>query len=231
MNKVLLIFGSNGALGKGVTDVLLQKDYDKVYLFDFHPAEINNSKVEQIEVKDLSIEENVKNAFAHVIPSKSSSFFLFSTVGGFAGGKTIRKTETEEWDRMININLKTGFLIAKYFSILVEKSHSGSICFTSAYTGLNAEAGKAAYGASKAALIHLIKTIDLESKELNLTANAIAPYIIDTPANRSWMKDADYDTWIKPDEIGEFIHSVFSSYNFVSGNIFKLTHRFNKKII
>jgi NAD(P)-dependent dehydrogenase (short-subunit alcohol dehydrogenase family) len=99
---------------------------------------------------------------------------------------------------------------------------------TSAYTGLLAESGKAVYGISKAAVIHLIKSLAEEGTDINLSANAIAPFIIDTPANREWMKDADYDAWIKPAEIGELVDSIFQSYNLLSGNIYQLKYRFNK---
>ncbi len=154
-------------------------------------------------------------------------YIIFSgTVGGFTGGKKIWETEVGYFDRMINMNLKTNFLIAKYFSLLVKNSHSGSICLTSAYTGLVAEDGKGVYGASKAALIHMVKTLAEEGKEINLSANAIAPYIIDTPSNREWMTDSDYEKWIKPSEIGEFVDSIFQNYNLISGNIFKLKYRF-----
>lgn len=228
MKKELLIFGASGALGNGVTEIFLRKNYDKIYLFDFKHKEIAQRNVKQITVKDLSDEENVKNAFSEITPSKDSVFFLFSTIGGFIGGKKIWETEIGYFDRMINMNLKTSFLIAKYFSLLVKQSHSGSICLTSAYTGLVAEPGKAVYGTSKAALIHLIKSLAEEGNEINLSANAIAPFIIDTPANREWMKDADYEAWIKPSEIGEFVDSIFQSYNLLSGNIYQLKYRFNK---
>jgi NAD(P)-dependent dehydrogenase (short-subunit alcohol dehydrogenase family) len=229
MKKQLLIFGSNGALGKGVTNTLLKKDYDKYYLFDFHPQEREGKNITQFAVKDLSIEENVKNAFQNISPSKETAYFLFSTVGGFVGGKTVWETSVEEWDKMMTMNLKTGFLIAKYFSELVKNSHSGSIFFTAAFTGLKAESRKAAYGASKGALIHLVETLAKEGIVLKLTANAIAPYIIDTPANRDWMQDSDFESWMRPGEIGEFIHSIFTNYHFITGNIFKLTHRFSAK--
>lgn len=228
MKKELLIFGASGALGNGVTEVFLKKNYEKVYLFDFKHKEIAQTNVQQIIVKDLSIEGNVKKAFSEIEPSKEKVFYLFSTIGGFTGGKKIWETETGDFDRMINMNLKTSFLIAKYFSLLVKDSHSGSICLTSAYTGLVAEPGKAVYGTSKAALIHLIKTLAEEGKEINLSANAIAPFIIDTPANREWMKDANFEDWIKPEEIGEYVNSIFQSYNLLSGNIYQLKYRFNK---
>jgi NAD(P)-dependent dehydrogenase (short-subunit alcohol dehydrogenase family) len=229
MKQKLLIFGSSGALGNGVTDVFLKKDYDEIYLFDFKHKELSSDKIIRIIVKDLSEEKNVKEAFSNVKPNKDSAYYLFSTVGGYFGGKKIWETEVGYFDRMINMNLKTNFLIAKYFSILIQNSHSGSICLTSAYTGLFEEEGKALYGASKAALIHLVKTLAEEGKEINLSANAIAPFIIDTPSNREWMTNSDYEKWIKPAEIGEFVNSIFQNYNLVSGNIFKLKYRFNRE--
>jgi len=228
MKKELLIFGSDGALGNGVTEVFLTKDYDKIYLFDFKHKEISQPKVKQIIVNDLSDEENVIKVFNELKPSKDSVFFLFSTIGGFTGGKKTWETDSEDFDKMINMNLKSNFLITKHFSSLVRKSHSGSICLTAAFTGLSAEAGKNIYGTSKAALIHMIKTLAEEGKEIKLSANAIAPFIIDTPANREWMKEGDYEKWLKPVEIGEFVNSMCQNYHIVSGNIFILKDRFNK---
>jgi NAD(P)-dependent dehydrogenase (short-subunit alcohol dehydrogenase family) len=229
MKKVLLIFGANGALGKGITAALINKNYDKIYLLDFkfdEEIEDGSGSLEKIIIRDLSIEENVSGVFEKIHPSKDTLFFLYSTVGGFAGGKTIRETDEAEWNKMMDINLKSNFFIAKYFSRLVEKSAGGSICFTAAETGVNPEAGKAAYGTSKSALIHLVRTLALEGQAIKLSANAIAPYILDTPANRNWMQDADYKKWIKTEEIGELAHSIFQNFHFISGNILRLSSRF-----
>jgi len=227
MKRELLIFGSNGALGKGVTSILKTKDYNKIYLFDFHTEEDDSIPgIVHVKIDDLSVEENIKQAFSHVKSSDNTAFFLFSSIGGFSGGEKIWETDLEDCKRMIDMNLTTSFLLAKYFSLLVKKSHSGSICFTAAYTGLFPEAEKAEYGTAKGALIHLITSLAEESDELKLSANAIAPYIIDTPANRKWMKDAETESWIRPEEIGELIYSLFSNYNFISGNIIRLKNRF-----
>jgi NAD(P)-dependent dehydrogenase (short-subunit alcohol dehydrogenase family) len=227
MKKELLIFGSNGALGQGVARILKTKDYDRIYLFDFNLKEENTDPTTvHIKIKDLSVEENIKQAFSRIKVSKDTSFFLFSTIGGFAGGKKVWETDLDEFEKMINMNLTTSFLLAKYFAILVKDSHSGSICFTAAYTGLFPENAKTAYGTSKGALIHLVNSLAEEGNEINLSVNAIAPYIIDTPANRGWIKDADFENWMKPEEIGELIHSLFNNYNFVNGNIIRLKNRF-----
>ena len=228
MRKEILIFGANGALGKGITRTILKKDYNKIYLVDFH---IENEKLDfesvvKVNSEDLSVEKNVERIFSKISPAKNTLFFLYSTVGGFSGGKSISDTNESEWDKMMDINLKSGLWIAKYFSRLVAKSAGGSICFTAAETGVNPEAGKSAYGTSKSGLIHLVRTLALEGNDINLSANAIAPYIIDTLANRDWMKDADYSRWIKPEEIGELAHNIFSNFHFISGNVFRLTSRF-----
>jgi NAD(P)-dependent dehydrogenase (short-subunit alcohol dehydrogenase family) len=228
MDKKLIIFGANGALGKGVTKSLLSKDYDEFYLFDFKFDEtISDTRVKQILVKDLSIEKNVVAALFEVKTNEKSKLFLYSTIGGFYGGTSVWETEELDFDRMINMNLKTNYFIAKHFSSLVKKSFGGSICFTSAYTGNHPEELKFAYGASKSALNYLVKTLSSEGNAINLSVNAIAPFIIDTPANREWMKNGNYTSWMKPEEIGDLIHSLFQHYNFISGNIIELKKRFN----
>jgi NAD(P)-dependent dehydrogenase (short-subunit alcohol dehydrogenase family) len=228
MKKELLIFGSNGALGKGVTKILSQKDFDKIYLFDFDAADdkIPMTKMITVQIKDLSKEENVITAFSRIKPDKDTFYFLFSTIGGYWGGETIWETKLEDWNRMISLNLNTNFLLAKHFSWLVKGSAGGSICLTAAYIAENPEELKGAYGASKSAVVHLVKTLAMEGEKINLSANAISPYIIDTPANRSWMPDADFTKWIKPEEVGELAFSLFQNFSFISGNIITLKNRF-----
>jgi len=231
MTKELLIFGAQGALGKGISEVLIKEDFSKIYLFDFNleNKKYDNSSVENVRIKDLSKEENVEEAFQSVSLSKDKTFFLYSTVGGYLGGKYIWETESDEWDKAFNMNLKSNFLIAKYFSKLVKESSGGSICFTAAFTGVNPETKKGAYGAAKGALIHLVKTLAVEGEEINLSVNAIAPYIIDTQANRKWMKEGNYEKWIKAEEIGALTSYLFKCYNFITGNVITLTNRFEIK--
>jgi NAD(P)-dependent dehydrogenase (short-subunit alcohol dehydrogenase family) len=222
MKQELLIFGAYGALGRGATSILIEKKFDEVFLFGSHIDEkvkVVRPNIRNILVSDLSVEKNVIEAYSYIEPAADKALFLFSTVGGFAGGKFIWETDESDFDKMLTINLKTNFLLAKHFARLVKESAGGSICFTSAYTGSHADSKKGAYGLSKSALNNLVKTLALEGKEINLSVNAIAPYIIDTPDNRQWMKSADYSKWTKPEELGEIVYGLFKNYNAVSGNI------------
>lgn len=231
MKKELLIFGSGGALGRGVTEVLLGKGYDKIHLFDRNPGKnlSENKSINYVQVEDLTEEENVSKGFQSVQPAGDKLFFLFSTVGGYSGGKSVDETGLADWQKMLDMNLKTSFLIAKYFVKLVKQSAGGSILFTSALTGVKPEANKAAYGASKSALVHLVKSLSLEGLAYNMSANALAPYIIDTPANREWMGSTEIDKSVKPADVGELAHSIFLNFHIISGSTFYLTNTLHIK--
>jgi hypothetical protein len=82
MDKKLIIFGANGALGKGVTKSLLSKEYDEFYLFDFKIDEtLSDARVKQFIVKDLSIEKNVMASMFDVKTNEKTKLFLYSTIG------------------------------------------------------------------------------------------------------------------------------------------------------
>lgn len=225
MKKKLLIFGAGGALGRGAVEVFLNKDYSSIYLFDRNNPEFSYSDERIITVKtgDLNLEDNVRRAFEEVKADKDALCFLFCTVGGFSAGKYIWETELRQWQNMMDINLTTSFLIAKYFSLLVKDSAGGSICFTSAMSGLDIETKRAGYSVSKNALNYLVRILALEGRNINLSANVVAPHAIDTPANREWVKNPDSMT--RPAEIGEIVHGLFTNFKAISGSIITLPER------
>lgn len=227
MNKSLLIFGADGALGKGITKVLQNKNYDEIILFDSkYQNDFTDERIKKISIKDLSKEENVITAFNYLNENKETVFYLASTVGGYFGGKDISDTDEKDFDRMFNINLKANYFLLKHFFKLVKNSNSGSACFISALTSFKPDSQKFAYGASKSALNYMIKVASAEGTKIKLSVNAIAPLIIDTPTNRDWAKEDEYKNWVKPEEIGGLIHSLFENYNFISGNIIEIINRF-----
>ncbi|HEX2983798.1 MAG TPA: SDR family NAD(P)-dependent oxidoreductase [Ignavibacteriales bacterium] len=222
MKKTLIIIGASGALGKGISKVLVGKDYDACYLVDSHIApELKDiSGYKFIESGDLSIEDNVQKVFNRFPPDREGLFFCYSTVGGYAAGKPVRETDYSEWNKMFKLNADISFLIGKYFSKLTASSGGGSIIFTASGAGLEPQENKAAYGASKAALIHFVKTLAAEGRKHNMSANAVAPYILDTPENRSWVSDEKQLT--KIEHIAETARFIFSNYKSFTGNIISM---------
>jgi NAD(P)-dependent dehydrogenase (short-subunit alcohol dehydrogenase family) len=224
MKKVLLLFGANGELGKGITEILVQKNFGEIYLFDFK-FDKQYPNTNQVVISDLSDESNVEKAFEKIKVDSETELYFFSTIGGFWGGVPIWETDTKYLDNMLNMNFRTNFNLAKKFSQLVSGAKSGVCGFTSAFTANHPTENKFAYGVSKAALNYLIKSLSLEGEKINLSIFGIAPFIIDTQANRNWMPEADLDKWMKPTEVGELIYSLFENYRIISGNIVELKIR------
>ncbi len=218
MEKIFLLFGASGDLGTTAIHYFLKQNYNRYYFFTRKPLNIEESdKVNIVFVEDLTIEKNVSDAFSKIHIKDESIIFLFNTIGTFYGGKRIEDTPYEEWKKLLDINLSSSFLLAKYFSNLIKNAKGGSICFTSAYTSFYNEPNTAAYGVSKCALNYLVKSLSVEGKAINMSANAVAPYIIDTPENRNWMKDKS--KLIPTIKICEIVQKIFDEWKIFSGNI------------
>jgi NAD(P)-dependent dehydrogenase (short-subunit alcohol dehydrogenase family) len=81
----------------------------------------------------------------------------------------------------------------------------GRIVAIGSRAAVEASPGAAAYAVSKAALVALIKNVAAETKDFGVTANAVLPSTIDTPANRSAMPNADFSKWVAPEAIAKLI--------------------------
>lgn len=99
---------------------------------------------------------------------------------GVAGAGAIADLDFAEWRRILSVNLDGAFLTLRAAMRAMGK-RGGSIVATSSAAGIKPEAGVAAYGASKAALIHLVKVAAKEGAPANIRVNAIAPSGVETP--------------------------------------------------
>jgi len=102
---------------------------------------------------------------------------------GVAGAGAIADLDFAEWRRILAINLDGAFLTLRA-AMRAMKQRGGSIVLTSSVSGIKAEPGVAAYGASKAALIHLAKVAAKEGAADGIRVNAIAPGGVETPVWR-----------------------------------------------
>lgn len=210
--KVVLITGGTGGLGSAVTAAFLKAGshvivtYTKKEKYDLLNKDLGklakNIKGYEVNVID---EESVKAMADELDKEIDRIDILINLVGGFIGGKSVKDTTVEQWDRMMDLNLKSAFLCSKYVWPLLEKNNLGRIVNIGSKAGLQGAKNRSAYGASKAAVINLTKALAEEGKPFNITANLIVPSIIDTPDNRKGMPDANFEDWVKPETIAEVI--------------------------
>ncbi len=225
MKKILFFLGASGNLGKTILSDFENSDFDHIYHIGRRMDEYTSEKTTVINLNNATDELEVKKLFEKISFDSNDKLFLISTIGGFMGGKSIDETRYDEWQKMIDLNLNSAFLVSKYFIKIIKAAHSGSICFISAMSSLKPESNKAAYNISKNGLNFLIKTLAIEGKEYKMSANGIAPYIIDSEENQKWVKDLD--DLVHPSDIGRLIIQIFGNYSFINGNVFVLPGTIN----
>jgi len=126
-------------------------------------------------------------------------------VGGFAGGQTVAATDDATWQRMLDMNLNSAFYAMRAALPALLAAGRGRIVAVGSKTAIEPVATLSAYGVSKAGLVALVRTLALELKGTGITANAVLPSVIDTPANRAADPGADFSKWVAPESIAKLI--------------------------
>ena len=135
---------------------------------------------------------------------------LINIVGGFSMAG-IKDTDDASWERMMNMNLKTVFLMTRAVLPFMIKNKYGRIVNIGARPALHGAANMSAYGVSKAGVLNLTQSVADEMSGNNINVNAIIPGTMDTPHNRKEMPKADFKKWVKPEEIAKVISFLCSS--------------------
>jgi NAD(P)-dependent dehydrogenase (short-subunit alcohol dehydrogenase family) len=130
---------------------------------------------------------------------------LVNTVGGYAGGVKLWELETNVLDRMLALNLRSGYALSRAAARLMLKQGCGAIVNVAAKAALDHPSGAAAYAASKAAALALFSSLAAELKGTGVRVNSILPSTIDTKPNRQAMPKADFAKWPKPEDIARVI--------------------------
>lgn len=135
---------------------------------------------------------------------------VVNLVGGYASGGKVHEADPDELDRMLRLNLKPGFLLARAAMPRLAEAGGGAYVGVSARAAVRPFPGAAAYITAKAGVIAFVQALAVEYRDAGIRANAVLPNAIDTPANRAQMPDADFSRWVAPDEIARVIRFLVS---------------------
>ena len=185
--KVALITGASRGIGKEIALELSRLGAEVFINYsssDEKAEEVLNSikhsggKAHKLKF-DVSKEDSVSAAFEEIIKINGSIDILINNAGITRDGLLMRM-KSEQWDDVLNINLKGVFLCTKYASKFMIKKRSGSIVNISSVVGLIGNPGQANYSAAKAGVIGFTKTCAKEFASRGINVNAIAPGFIET---------------------------------------------------
>lgn len=185
-NKVALITGGTRGIGKAIAKKFAENGYNLVINYVSENTDLEklkndiNSKNEILFVRAnvgdfVSCEELVKQAI-----DKFGKIDVLINNAGITRDNLIMRMKEEDFDNVINTNLKGTFNVTKNVVPYMMKKRSGKIVNISSVVGVSGNAGQCNYAASKAGIIGFTKSIAKELASRNILANCVAPGFIDT---------------------------------------------------
>ncbi|MBL1216635.1 MAG: SDR family NAD(P)-dependent oxidoreductase [Planctomycetes bacterium] len=222
-HKHALITGGTGALGRAVVSRFLEHDYhchvtwaDKRELTDLPFADDDRITLHELDVTD---ESSVVEYYADRVANEAYLRASIHIVGGFAMAP-VTETTAADFERMWRLNTLSCFLccreaVRRFRGQPSDESDAvcGRIVNVAARPAVAPVGGMVAYSASKAAVASITQSLAEEVKADPILVNAIVPSIMDTPANRAAMPDADHDAWPKVADVARAIYHLASPDN------------------
>lgn len=211
-DSVVLVAGGTGGLGHAVSMGFLAEGAKVIVTYrNAKEFEAVNSEsaglpgtLEGAQV-DVTDETAVRKLVEDLVAKHGRLDVLVNTVGAYAGGVKLWELETKVFDRMLDLNLRSGFVLARAAVPVMLKQGRGAVVNVAAKAAVDHGAGASAYAASKAAAVALMDSLAADVKGTGVRVNSVLPSIIDTAVNRQAMPDAPFATWPKPEEIARVI--------------------------
>ncbi len=181
-NRVVVITGGSGGIGE-TTARLFVESGARVVCVDLQPPSesIENCRYRQVDVSNT---KQVQDCVENILSDEKTIDCLINNAG-ISKDATVWNMSEEQWDSVLNVNLKGAFNFIHHAAPHFREKNGGKIVNVSSINGLRGKFGLANYAASKAGLIGLTKTVAKELGRHNVNVNAIAPGYVITPLTQS----------------------------------------------
>jgi len=208
-SQVAIVAGAGGGLGQAITRTLAASGMTVV------AVDRNEGGLGELpdgarrEVADTTDPEVVRPLIDRIAAEAGPPGVLVNTIGAFRPGDAASATP-EALRLMIDVNLGTALWLSQAVAPHMRQRGSGAIVHLTARPGIEPTGGMAAYSVSKAALVHLTRTLDVELRPQGIRVNAVAPQLIDTPANRASLPAEVMANAVAPEAIADVIAFLVS---------------------
>ena len=218
VTRAVLITGGTGALGTAVTNRFLEDGHKVVAtsMLGSHSDALASSLDHfgdhfHLLQADVTEPKSVTKLVDQAVASVGSIEVLIHLVGAWAGGQPIQNHSPEMWDRVFDVNLRSGFLCSSAVLPRMRAQGWGRVVFVSSQAARSGRRHQGAYAIAKAGVSVLAETIAEENNDLDVTANVVAPSILDTPANRAAMPHADHSSLVSVEDVAKSIAFLASA--------------------
>ena len=202
-NKTALITGASRGIGRSHA-LLFAEEGANIIFTDLKQNEQSDALVAELRAKGVRADFVASNAsdFAQAqevagwVTENYGRLDILVNNAGITRDQLILRMSVEDWNLVMDVNLRSVFNYTKAFAPMMMKQRSGSIINISSIVGLNGNAGQCNYAASKAGIIGFTRSIAKELGSRGIRCNAVAPGFIETPmtqqlseeVRKEWMK-------------------------------------------
>ncbi len=210
--NLVLVAGGTGGLGRAVSLAFLRQGATVVATYreqeEFsalqnaaspHASQLSGQNV------DVTNESAAHQLVDRILAQHSRLDVLVNTVGGYAAGVKLWDIEPSDFELMLTLNLRSGYVLSAAVVPVMLKQKKGSIVNVASKAAVDHASRAAAYAASKAAAVAMMDCLAEDLRGTGVRANSVLPSIIDTDANRRAMPKADFAKWPKPEDIAKVI--------------------------
>jgi len=193
------VFGAAGALGAGLAAAFAQEGADVIGAGRTVPTRdrrLDGARYHAVDMLDDA-------AMGALFDAGPAPWAVINTVGGFAARTPLTELDPAVLAGQLQLNLLTAALVTKHALRAMTAAGEGRLVHTASRAAVVTRGSGFAYSVSKLGVLHLVTMAANEVRGTGITVNCVVPSIIDTPANRRMMPDADHDTWPKIPDIAQ----------------------------
>jgi NAD(P)-dependent dehydrogenase (short-subunit alcohol dehydrogenase family) len=211
----IVVTGGTGSLGSAVVEELLSSGVRVVATWVVEAererieAELGGRGELELVEADLLTEGGADGAVEAAMRRPPLSA-LVNLVGGYAQGGRCHECPPDEMERMFQLNVMTTYWASRAAIPAMLDGEGGSIVCIGAKAAIDPFSGASGYITAKDAVIEFVRALAVEYRDDGIRANVVLPSVIDTPANRAQMPDADHSKWVPPAQIARVIRFLCS---------------------
>ena len=211
LHRTVLITGAAGHLGRAVAQHFADRGA-RLGLIDLAAADWSHAAPTGLPAErwlalptDLLNREQTAQAANTALQRFGRIDALINLAGGFAMGEPVHATSDETWELLFNLNTRTLLNAVRATVPHLLAQRSGKVVNVGAASAQQGSGLMGAYCASKSAVIRLTESMAAELREQGINVNCVLPTILDTPANRAAMPDADPTRWVAAADLAAVI--------------------------
>lgn len=212
--RAVVVTGGTGGLGRGVCRVLCAAGHQPVvtWVVDAEREAMAAEFGDLVELRriDVARSEEMRALAAALEREGRPAWGLLHLVGGYRDRDPVAGNDGSGLQEQLRLNLTTTAIALGAFLPGMVARGGGRAVAVSSRAAVRPFAGGGAYAASKAGVIALVQTASEEVRHDGVTVNCVLPSVIDTPANRRAMPDADWERWVAPERIGDVMAFLLS---------------------